>query len=219
MDWIKRLSAFTLIELLVVIAIIAILAAMLMPALSAARERGRQAACQNNMKQIGTAFKVYSTHIEYHPYLGPGANQYATSAMGSLALVYPDYVDTPEIFKCPSSRDVPRIEEVLIDVGGGQQYVKMFADAPYSSSYWLDPETSYRHTKTDDAIMADKDGTSILNPESLTSNHRAGHNVLYFGGHVAWSDTNYASRTPVDNIFTEETSFEHFDTDAYVRGD
>ena len=74
--------AFTLIELLVVIAIIAILAAILLPALNSARERGRTASCLNNLKQFSTANISYAD--DYDDYFIGGALNDMTPWIGLI---------------------------------------------------------------------------------------------------------------------------------------
>jgi prepilin-type N-terminal cleavage/methylation domain-containing protein/prepilin-type processing-associated H-X9-DG protein len=117
--------AFTLIELLVVIAIIAILAAMLLPALSAAKARGRAAYCLGNQKQLGLAWVMYADDnnarlvpnqgggvpVGSQPQLSSWANGWQdftannhdnTNILALMGTPFGPYTRTIGIYKCPS---------------------------------------------------------------------------------------------------------------------
>jgi len=104
--------AFTLIELLVVIAIIAILAAILFPVFAKAREKAREASCQNNCKQMGVAFMQYTQDydeqmIPYSDSGGSGGNCFCWTNQ-----IQP-YIKNTQVFVCPSNTNA---------TGGGVAY-------------------------------------------------------------------------------------------------
>ena len=94
--------AFTLIELLVVISIIAVLAAMLLPAISMVRDSARAIRCQNSLKQMGTASLAYANDND--ALIPPGINLAGTPWYTQIA-TYMDGSTTQlsSIFKCPSA--------------------------------------------------------------------------------------------------------------------
>lgn len=126
----NKRRGFTLIELLVVIAVIAILMAILMPALKRAREQGKRAVCLNNLKQLALAWVLYADDND---------DRIVNGAPLEGRPGFADYPGCPQM-SCPGSQDCP-------DHENEKPWVGMAWHSQYTAGMQLDPSLQIRGIK------------------------------------------------------------------------
>jgi len=218
----SRVRGFTLLELLVVAIVLALLAGLLLPMFAKTRETIHPRPCKTHVKQLGLAMAMYSNDFDgFYPTRGLNltVGRDDLRGLGSLSLLYDQYVTAPKLFKCPQTEDDPFCATVGLNI---DSVMGLVTARPGGCSYAYDSQKAgvgRRGLSATDlanvAILADK--PDPIDRLRNSPNHgNTGQNVLYFDGHVEWGPTRHVG-VNANDIYSASGSANVLSyTDSYV---